>query len=79
MQVPINLLVCFSIALLDSNEQVETSFDDLGKLMLGGISAAIIIAIAFTLVRLRLRDQKSQASSFISISTPEGKKSELVD
>ena len=79
MQVPINILACFSIVLFDSAEQVETSFDDLGKLMLGGISAAIIIAVAVTLVRFRMREQKPPTSGFISISGPEDKKSKLAD
>ena len=46
-----------------------TAFDDLGTLLLGGVVAAIVCAIAFTLVRFRLRDKKPQTSSFISISS----------
>jgi hypothetical protein len=45
------------------------SFDDLGKLLLGGIVAAIVVAVGFTLVRFRLRDKKPPTSSFISISS----------
>ena len=46
-----------------------TAFDDLGKLLLGGVIAAIVCAVAFTLVRFRLRDKKPQTSGFISISS----------
>jgi hypothetical protein len=54
------------IALLQEN---TTNFDDLGKLLLGGVAAAIVVAVGFTLVRFRLRDKKPQTSSFISISS----------
>jgi uncharacterized membrane protein len=49
-------------------QEVSTDFQDLGKLLLGGVALAIVIAIAFTFVRFRLRDKKPQRSSFISIS-----------
>jgi len=45
------------------------NFDDLGKLLLGGVVAAIVVAVGFTFVRFRLRDKKPPASSFISISS----------
>jgi len=45
------------------------NFDDLGKLLLGGVAAAIVVAVAFTFVRFRLRDKKPQTSNFISISS----------
>ena len=50
-------------------EENASNFDDLGKLLLGGVVAAIIVAVGFTVVRLRLRDKKPQTSSFISISS----------
>lgn len=55
-------------------QEVETDFQDLGKLLLGGFALAIAIAIAFTFVRLRWREKKPQRSSFISIEAhPEDK------
>jgi hypothetical protein len=45
------------------------AFDDLGKLLLGGVAAAIVCAVAFTFVPFRLRDKKPPTSSFISISS----------
>ena len=50
-------------------ENVVSTFDDLGKLLMGGVLAAIAVAVAFTVVRFRLRDRKPPASSFISISS----------
>jgi hypothetical protein len=60
----------FECALLSSVillQEVSTDFQDLGKLLLGGVATAIVVAIAFTFVRLRLRDKRPQRSSFISI------------
>ena len=75
--MPINLLITLSIVLFNLTEQVETSFDDLGKLMLGGVSAAVLIAVAFTLVRFRLRDKKPPTSNFISINAPQEREKEI--
>jgi hypothetical protein len=55
-------------------ESATTDFNDLGKLLLGGFTAAIVFAVAFTFVRLRLRDKKPQTSSFISISAVDEQK-----
>ena len=58
-----------SLVLISFIQETNTNFDDLGVLLLGGVSAAIVIAVAFTFVRFRLRDKKPQTSSFISISS----------
>lgn len=50
-------------------QETQTDFQDLGKLLLGGVIAAIVVAIAVTFVRMKLRDKKPQTSSFISIAT----------
>ena len=49
-------------------QEAQTDFQDLGKLLLGGVIAAFVFAIGFTFVRLKLRDKKPQTSSFISIA-----------
>ena len=49
-------------------QETTGAFDDLGKLLLGGVAAAIIVAVALTLVRFRLADKKPPASNFISIN-----------
>ena len=63
--------------LLNLQETTTTTaaFDDLGKLLLGGTVAAIVVAIGFTLIRLRMRDKKPQTSNFISISSVENETS----
>jgi hypothetical protein len=64
--VPLCLNVLVLISFL---QETNTNFDDLGKLLLGGVCAAIVVAVGFTFVRFRLRDKKPQTSSFISISS----------
>jgi len=50
-------------------EENASHFDDLGKLLLGGVVAAIVVAVGFILIRFRLRDKKPQESGFISINS----------
>lgn len=54
-------------------QETQTDFNDLGKLLLGGVAAAIVFAIGFTLVRLKLREKSPQTSNFISISSTQEK------
>lgn len=49
-------------------QEATGAFDDLGKLLLVGTVGAVVLAIGFTLIRIRMRDKKPQTSSFISIS-----------
>ena len=49
-------------------ENVTSSFDDVGKLLLGGVAAAIVLAVGFTVIRFRMRDKKPPTSNFISIT-----------
>jgi len=50
-------------------ENATGSFDDLGKLLLGGVAAAIVVAVGFVLIQFRMRDKKPPTSSFISINS----------
>jgi len=49
---------------------VTSDFDDLGKLLLGGVAAAIVVAVALVCVRFKLQDKKPPTSNFISINSP---------
>ena len=63
-------LLCLQLLVLFSAIQESTgAFDDLGKLLVGGVAVAIVVAIGFTLVRFRLRDKNPPTSSFISINS----------
>ncbi|HSE32646.1 MAG TPA: hypothetical protein VLA93_13825 [Pyrinomonadaceae bacterium] len=57
-----------SVTLLGLIQETQTDFQDLGKLLFGGVIAAFVVGIGFTFVRLKLRDKKPQTSSFISIA-----------
>jgi len=70
----------FTIILLEASicifaliEETGTDFNDLGKLMLAGFAAAVVVAVGFTFIRLRLRDKAPQTSNFISISSTQEK------
>ena len=58
-----------ALVLISFLQETNTNFDDLGKLLFGGVAGAIVFAVGFTIVRFRLRDKKPQTSSFISISS----------
>jgi len=55
------------MTLLQENS-ATSSFDDLGKLLLYGVAAAIVVAVGFTVVRFRMQDKKPPTSKFISIT-----------
>jgi hypothetical protein len=57
-----------SAMVLVIEEGNETDFKDLGRLMLAGFLLAVGIGIAFTVIRMRLRDKKPPAD-FISINS----------
>jgi len=65
---PALVLAYHSLSVM-SDSALSEDFDDLGKLMLGGFAAAVGVALAFTFVRFRLRNKKTNNSQFISIST----------
>lgn len=58
-----------SIYLLQAD--VSSDFSDLGKELLGGFVLAVVVAIAYTLIKLRLRDKKPRAE-FLSINSSKG-------
>ena len=58
--MPTFVLLYSCVLLAAEIENSETDFNDLGTLLLGGVAAAIVFAIAFTCVRLRLQDKNPQ-------------------
>jgi len=73
----ISFLLCLNSLLLIHLQETTTTgaFDDLGKLLLGGVVAAIVLALGFTIIRMRMRDKNPPASSFISINAVEDERS----
>ncbi len=54
-----------SITLLQDGP--SSDFNDLGKYLLGGFALAVVVAVAYAFIKLRLRDKKPP-SEFISIN-----------
>jgi hypothetical protein len=50
-----------SLVLLNLLQENTSAFDDLGTLLIGGVAAAIVVAVAVTLVRFRMRDKKEES------------------
>ena len=67
----LSLLTLLSLLQETTGETPTTAFNDLGKLLLGGMIAAIVVAVGFTLVRFKLQDKKPPTSKFVSISSPQ--------
>lgn len=62
-------LCLLSITILQ--DDTFSDFGDLGKYLLGGFALAVVVAVAYTFIKLRLRDQKPP-EQFISISSYKG-------
>ena len=70
------ILMTCQLAFMAMNlfQQGEASdFKDLGTLMLVGFVLAVGAGVAFTVVRLRMREKKPPAAQIISISSPHSK------
>ena len=67
----LSVLALLNLLQETSAETTTTAFNDLGKLLLGGIAAAIVVAVGFTFVRFKRQDKHPPASKFISISPPQ--------
>jgi hypothetical protein len=60
-----------SIAIADVGADDMSDFGDLGKQLLGGFVLAVVVAVAYAFIKIRLRDQKPP-EQFISISSFKG-------
>ena len=56
------------LAIIYLEDNPSADFNDLGKQLLGGFVLAVVVADAFTFIKLRLRDKKPPAQ-FLSISS----------
>lgn len=59
-------LSLISISLLQ--DDTSSDFDGLGKKLLGGFALAVVVAVAYAFIKLRLRDQ-NPPEQFISINS----------
>jgi hypothetical protein len=59
------------IAISLLQDDTSSDFNGLGKQLLGGFVLAVVVAVVFTFIKLRLRDRKPPAE-FISIKEKSG-------
>ena len=64
----ISILAAQAFALFTLLQEPQGQFDDLGKLLLGGVAAAIVVAVVFSFFRLKFREKNPPKSDFITIS-----------
>ncbi|HSS19082.1 MAG TPA: hypothetical protein VLL54_03345 [Pyrinomonadaceae bacterium] len=64
-------LIVIAISLVEDNS--ATDFTDLGRKMMGGFVLAVVVAVTFTLLKLRWRE-KNPPAKFISIVPTGGDK-----
>ena len=53
-----------------STECEDCGFENLGLILFGGVFAAVAVGVVLTLIRLRLKDKKTESPAFISINPP---------
>jgi len=71
MPIILALVQFLSFSVSDQPLDTSTDFSDLGRKILGGFVLAVVVAITFTLVRLRWRD-KNPPAKFISVVPSDG-------
>jgi Na+-translocating ferredoxin:NAD+ oxidoreductase RnfD subunit len=52
----------------------ECGFNDLGKLLFGGLAAAILVGIAISVIVRKRKDSRAQTSEFVSIRETDRKR-----
>ena len=62
-------------AIIIASDCDECGFNDLGKLLFGGVLAAILAGVIISVLSRRLKDKTPSASEFISIRSPVDDKS----
>ena len=51
----------------------ECGFNDLGKLLFGGLIAAIVVGVAISLLHRRVKERSKETSEFVSIRSDDRK------
>lgn len=63
-----NTLLSTVLFMAQAAETEAGSFDDLGKLLLGGLLSAIGLAIVIVFLKMKTQDKEGASNDFISIS-----------
>lgn len=61
-------LISIVLFVAQSAEAEAGNFDDLGKLLLGGLLSAIGLAIVVVFIKLKTQDKEGATNDFVSIS-----------
>jgi hypothetical protein len=67
--MPTALTFCLLRVIASNISDGPSDFDSLGRQLIGGFALAIVVAVAFAILKLRWREQNPPAK-FISISAP---------
>ena len=62
-------------AIIIASDRDECGFNDLGKLLFGGVFAAILVGVVVSVLIRRMKEQRPSASEFVSIRSPVDDKS----
>ena len=65
-----NALANLMLFAILSTDCEDCGFENLGLVLFGGVFAAVAVGVVLTLIRLRLRDKKTESPAFISINPP---------
>lgn len=60
-------------ALIVLSDCEDCAFDDLGKLLFGGLLLAVLVGIAVSILLRRAKEKDSDSSGFVSIRTSDRK------
>ena len=62
-------------AVIVASDCDECGFNDLGKLLFGGVFAAILVGVVISVLARRIKEKTPSASEFVSIRSPVDDKS----
>ena len=65
--MPITLAL-YHLSIIFLQDDTSSDFSDLGKKLLGGFVLAVVVAVAYAFIKVRLRDEKPPAE-FLSINS----------
>jgi hypothetical protein len=57
-------------AVIVASDCDECGFNDLGKLLFGGVLAAILVGVVISVLARRMKERSPSASEFVSIRSP---------
>ena len=65
----LQILAVVSPALALVSDCEECGFNDLGKLLFGGLLLALIIGVAVSLLHRRMKEKSEESAKFVSITS----------